>query len=109
MRVYRRLGIGALLLGALALWGTGDLTPAVASSHREAPSISDDPAADATDFYMFRSPTEDKAATGTVTLIANYWPLEEPGGGPNFPRLSKDVVYQVKIDNDGDAVEDITY
>jgi hypothetical protein len=80
-----------------------------ASSHREAPLISEDPAADSTDVYMFLSPTEDHAASGTVTIVANYIPLEEPGGGPNFYRPSDDVLYEVHIDNDGDAVSDIDY
>ena len=84
-------------------------TPALASSHREAPLISDDPAMDPTDFYMFRSPTEDPDGKDTVTFIANYWPLEEPGGGPNFPRFASDVYYRILIDNDGDAKEDIVY
>jgi Domain of unknown function (DUF4331) len=82
---------------------------AVASSHREAPLISEDPSADSTDVYMFLSPIEDPAAAGTVTIVANYIPLEEPGGGPNFYRPSDSVLYEIHIDNDGDAVADITY
>jgi hypothetical protein len=75
------------------------------SSHREAPEISKDPVADNTDFYAFVSPDQpDK-----VTLIANFVPLEEPAGGPNFYEFGDDVLYEIKIDNDGDAVEDITY
>jgi hypothetical protein len=83
--------------------------PALASSHREAPLISDDPSADSTDFYMFRSPQTDAAAAGTVTFVANYWPMQEPGGGPNWVRFGDSVLYEIKIDNDGDAKEDITY
>jgi hypothetical protein len=78
---------------------------AYASSHREAPLISEDPSADSTDVYMFTSPD----AANTVTLIANYIPLEEPSGGPNFHNFSPSVLYEIKIDNDGDAVEDIIY
>ena len=75
------------------------------SSHREAPEISKDPVADNTDFYAFVSPDQ----PNNVTLIANFVPLEEPAGGPNFYEFGDDVLYEIKIDNDGDAVEDITY
>jgi Domain of unknown function (DUF4331) len=75
------------------------------SSHREAPEISKDPVADNTDVYVFVSPDH----PNTVTLIANYIPLEGPAGGPNFYEFGDDVLYEIKIDNDGDAVEDITY
>jgi hypothetical protein len=73
-----------------------------ASSHREAPSISQDPAADATDFYVFRSP--DKA--DTVTFIANYYPFQDPAGGPNFYRFADDVLYRINIDDNADTVVD---
>ncbi len=76
-----------------------------ASSHREAPSISQDPTADNTDVYAFRSPD----APGTATLIANYVPFQEPAGGPNFYRFSDDVKYEVNVDNTGDGRADITY
>src|SRR5215212_6051500 len=75
------------------------------SSHREAPEISKDPVADSTDLYAFVSPDR----PGFVTIIANYIPLEEPAGGPNFYEFGDDVIYQIKIDNDGDGHVDITY
>ena len=78
---------------------------AVASSHREAPVIADDPAADNTDLYAFRSPDR----PDTVTIVANYIPLEEPAGGPNFAKFDDSVLYELKIDSDGDAAEDISY
>ncbi len=78
---------------------------ALASSHREAPLITEDPTMDNTDVYAFRSPD----APDTVTLIANYIPLEEPANGPNFYNFSTAGVYEIHIDNNGDAVEDITY
>src|SRR5262245_41032864 len=81
------------------------LGPSGASSHREAPVISEDPAADNTDSYAFVSPDRQD----TVTLVANYVPLEEPAGGPNFNKFGDDVRYRMYIDNDGDATEDITY
>jgi hypothetical protein len=75
------------------------------SSHREAPEISKDPVADSTDLYAFVSPDK----PDTVTLIANYIPLEEPAGGPNFYEFGEDVLYEIKIDNDGDAQAEIIY
>ncbi|TMC15800.1 MAG: DUF4331 domain-containing protein [Chloroflexi bacterium] len=75
------------------------------SSHREAPEISKDPVADNTDVYAFVSPDK----PDTVTIIANYIPLEGPAGGPNFFEFGDDVVYSIHIDNDGDAQPDITY
>jgi hypothetical protein len=76
-----------------------------ASSHREAPLITEDPTMDNTDVYVFRSPD----APNTVTIIANYIPLEEPSNGPNFYNFSNSGVYEIHIDNNGDAKEDITY
>jgi len=75
------------------------------SSHREAPEIAKDPVADSTDFYAFVSPD----ASDKVTLIANYIPLEGPAGGPNFYEFGDDVLYEIHIDNNGDALADITY
>ncbi|MBM3925814.1 MAG: DUF4331 domain-containing protein [SAR202 cluster bacterium] len=76
-----------------------------ASSHREAPLISSDPQADTTDVYAFVSPDK----PDTVTLIMSVNPMEEPAGGPNFHHFGDDVLYEIKIDNDGSAVEDISY
>jgi hypothetical protein len=75
------------------------------SSHREAPEISKDPVADNTDVYAFVDPNDPTK----VTLIANYIPFEEPAGGPNFFQFGDDVLYEIKIDNDGDARADIVY
>src|SRR5438034_780940 len=75
------------------------------SSHREAPAIAKDPVADSTDLYAFVSPD----APGSVTLIANYIPLEGPDGGPNFFEFGDDVLYAIYVDNDGDAKPDVTY
>jgi hypothetical protein len=75
------------------------------SSHREAPEISKDPVADSTDVYAFVSP--DKPST--VTLIANYIPLQGPAGGPNFYEFGEDVLYEIHIDNNGDGRADISY
>ena len=75
------------------------------SSHREAPEISKDPAADNTDVYAFVSPD----APTTVTLIANFIPFQLPYGGPNFFEFAADVLYQIHVCNRGDAVPDVTY
>src|SRR5918912_1496912 len=76
-----------------------------ASSHREAPLISQDPAADSTDLYAFVSPDR----PDTVTMIANYIPLEEPNGGPYFGNFDPNVLYEIKVDHDGDGEEDISF
>ena len=75
------------------------------SSHREAPEISKDPVADSTDVYAFMSPDQ----PGTVTLIANYIPLQAPGGGPNFYEFADEVLYEIHIDNTGNGTPDISY
>jgi hypothetical protein len=75
------------------------------SSHREAPEISKDPVADGTDVYAFISPDK----PGTVTLIANFIPLQQPDGGPNFYEFGDDVAYDIKISNSGKGTADIVY
>ena len=75
------------------------------SSHREAPEVSKDPVADSTDVYAFVSPDR----PDSVTLIANYIPLQEPAGGPNFYEFGGDLLYNIHIDNSGHGEADITY
>ena len=75
------------------------------SSHREAPEISKDAVADSADLYAFVSPD----SPGTVTIIANYVPLQQPAGGPNFYEFADDVLYEIHVDNNGDARADVTY
>src|SRR5260370_34949913 len=75
------------------------------SSEREAPEISKDPVAHSTDLYAFVSPDK----PGTVTLIANYLPLEGPAGGPNFYEFGDDVLYEIHIDTPGHGEADIPY
>lgn len=96
---------GAIMLVLAAMTRATSPDVARASSHREAPLISDDPAADNTDVYAFVSPDR----PDTVTIMANYIPLEEPAGGPNFAKFSDDVLYALKVDNTGDGREDVTY
>jgi Domain of unknown function (DUF4331) len=75
------------------------------SSHKEAPAISNDAAADNTDVYAFVSPD----LPNTVTLIANFVPLEDPAGGPNFYEFGTDVLYEICVDNNGDGIENVVY
>ena len=98
--------------GWLALVGTATLTlmalsPAQASSHREAPFITEHPKVDGTDFYAFRS--YEPGRSGFVTFIADYQPLEAAYGGPNYFTMSPDGLYEIHVDNNGDAVEDLTF
>ena len=92
----------ALVIAGLLLAGT-----AFSSSHREAPLIARTPKVDGTDFYMFRSYESGRA--GYVTFLANYSPLEDAYGGPNYFSLDPTAVYEIKIDTNGDALPDITY
>ncbi len=94
--------------GAAGLMCLGTALTASASSHREAPFITSQPKVDGTDFYMFRSYGDD-ADTDSVTIIANYDPLQSAYGGPNYFELDPNAIYEIHIDNTGDGVEDITY
>ena len=78
-----------------------------ASSHREAPFITTVPKVDATDFYMFRS--YEAGRDGMVTLIANYLPLQDGYGGPNYFAMDPNALYEIHIDNNGDAKEDLSF
>lgn len=101
MKTHRNLFAPGLLAGALAA------SVAFASSHREAPLITSTPKLDATDFYLFNS--YEPGRSNYVTLIANYLPLQSPYGGPNYFQLETDAVYEIHVDNNGDAVEDLTF
>ena len=81
--------------------------PSYASSHREAPFVTNNPKVDGTDFYMFRSYAPGRE--GYVTMIANFIPFEDPQGGPNFYQFDQNALYEIRIDNNGDAKEDITF
>ena len=83
---------------------------AMASSHREAPLITEDPTVDATDLYAFISPDGPAPGSGArVTQLANYIPMQEPASGPNYYQFSDSALYEIKIDNTGDAQADIVY
>jgi hypothetical protein len=100
-RIITLIALCGMLAAALAMIPRAGL----ASSHREAPLISLDPAADSTDLYAFVSPDR----PDTVTLVANYIPLEEPNGGPYFGNFDPSVLYEIKVDNTGDGEEDLSY
>lgn len=92
-------------LSVITLAALGSL--AQASSHREAPFITTSPKVDGTDFYMFMS--YETGRTDFVTVLANYQPLQDAYGGPNYFSLDPDALYEIHIDNNGDAKEDITF
>src|SRR6516164_3710785 len=79
----------------------------LASSHREAPFVAGQPKVDGTDFYMFRS--YEPGRSEFVTFIANYNPLQDAYGGPNYFTLDPQALYEIHINNDGDAKEDMTF
>lgn len=96
------------LFTVLAILGIGFVAaPVEASSHREAPFITENPKVDGTDFYIFRSYEPGRA--GFVTLIANYVPLQDAYGGPNYFTLDPEAFYDIHVDNSGDGVEDLTF
>lgn len=96
-----------LVGGAVALATVLAPAAGMASSHREAPFITRNPKVDGTDFYMFNSYESSRA--GYVTILANYLPLQDSYGGPNYFTLDPDALYEVHIDNDGDGIEDLTF
>ena len=101
----RPLGTLAASLGLLML--SAAATPALASSHREAPSIAGMPKVDGTDFYLFNS--YDPARTGYVTAVANYIPLQDAYGGPNYFAMDSKALYEIHFSNDGSGKENITF
>lgn len=106
-RSLATLVCGALAAGGLAAAGVTALDPgaASASSHREAPLISGQPQYDNTDVYAFVSPDK----PDTTTIVANWIPMEEPAGGPNFFTFAEDAQYDIHIDNNGDAQGELLY
>ncbi len=94
--------LAGLAVGTALAWGP---PAAHASSHAEAPMISEDPQADNTDLYAFRS-SEDPSK---VVVISNFIPLEEPGGGPNYKGFSDHVLYEIKVDRNNDGVADLQF
>ncbi len=108
MKHYTALRSTTLALAIAAITGLGAVAPAVhASSHREAPTITQYPKMDGTDLYVFRS--YEPGRSDFVTIIANYIPLQDAYGGPNYFTMDPDGIYEIHIDNNGDAKEDLTY
>jgi hypothetical protein len=96
---FRRNALACALLFASA--------SATASSHREAPFVTEHPKLDATDLYAFRS--YEPGRESFVTILANYLPLQDAYGGPNYFTLDPEAIYEIHVDNDADAVEDLTF
>jgi hypothetical protein len=96
--------LGAAAVASLAA-GSLAVTSVIGSSHREAPSILADPTADNTDLYAFTAPD----APGSLTIVSNWIPFEDPSSGPYFGKLDPRARYYVKIDNTGDGREDVAY
>jgi hypothetical protein len=104
MQNFMKHALSMAVLGTLA----GATAPAaLASSHREAPFLTQSPKVDGTDFYMFRSYESGRASF--VTLIADYVPLQDAYGGPNYFTMDPNALYEIHIDNNGDAREDLTF
>ena len=106
MRKLALLLLAAAGVTLLALF-VGRLSPSssTASSHREAPLISEDPTADNTDLYAFRSPDK----PNTLTIVSNWIPGEDPAAGPNYYTFSQTAKYNIYIDRNGDGRPDVTY
>ncbi len=102
-----RRTLAGIAVVATGVGGLGLLAPvsSSASSHREAPFTAGEPRADNTDVYAFTSPDDQNS----VTMIGNWIPFQEPNGGPNFYPFQDGINYDINIDNDGDAVADLTY
>ncbi len=102
MMLVRKLASGATAFALVV-----GSTTALASSHREAPFITKMPKVDGTDLYVFNS--YESGREKYVTILANYYPVQDPAGGPNYYFLDPDALYEIHVDNDGDAKEDITF
>ena len=102
MTTQKTIAAALTIAGGLSM---SILNPGVASasSHREAPAIAEDQYADNTDVYSFISPKN----PDSLVIVANYVPLLIPSSGPNFYRFSDDVRYELHVDNDGDAKDDL--
>lgn len=92
-------------MAALVSVAIGPASGVFASSHREAPYISQDAAVDSTDFYMFLSPAD----VTKLVFVANSYPFQYPEAGPNYFRFADNALYAVHIDTNADAKEDVTY
>ena len=102
------MSVKSRLIGSTAAFAVlVSAVPLAASSHREAPQITEMPKVDNTDVYAFRS--YEPGREGFTTLLANFQPGENPGDGPNYYTMDPDAIYEIHVDNTGDAVEDLTF
>jgi hypothetical protein len=101
------LALKTLTGAVLASMAVVAISPSYASSHREAPFITTQPKVDGTDLYMFNS--YESGRDGYVTVLANYQPLQAAYGGPNFFKMDPNALYEIHLDNNGDAKEDLTF
>src|ERR1043165_4233892 len=92
-------------VAGISIAAAGGVTTLFSSSHREAPAIAEDQFADNTDVYTFISPTD----PDRLVIVANYVPLLLGSSGPNFYKFSDEVRYDIHVDNDGDAKDDLIY
>ena len=97
----------SILAATTALLAVAGLSPVHASSHREAPGITQTPKIDGTDFYMFRS--YERGRAGYVTFVANYQPFQTQSGGPNFFEMDPTAVYDINVSNNGGASPNLTF
>jgi hypothetical protein len=104
---HRSIRAVPVLLAVAAAALLAGAPPAHASSHREAPGITKMPKVDGTDFYMFSS--YEPGRSGFVTFLANYVPLQDAYGGPNFFALDPDAIYSIHVDNTGNGVPSLTF
>ena len=104
-KAFLMMAVAAITAASLFISGFRGTQTVQASSHREAPLIALDPTADNTDLYAFVSPDR----PNSVTLLANFIPLEEPAGGPNFAKFDDNVLYQIRFDNNGDGKVDLAF
>ncbi|MFO0678419.1 MAG: DUF4331 domain-containing protein [Polyangiaceae bacterium] len=102
-----RIRSSVAAFGALLLVTFAGAAPSLASSHREAPFITKNPKVDGTDFYMFNS--YESGRSNFVTLIANFQPLQDAYGGPNYFSMDPDALYEIHVDNNNNGEEDITF
>ena len=106
-RFLRHPSPAQLITAAAAVVASLLCLPAHASSHREAPFITTQPKVDGTDLYLFNS--YETGRSGFVTVLANYQPLQDAYGGPNYFKMDPNALYEIHVDNNGDAREDLTF
>ena len=106
-RFLRHPSPAQLITAATAVVASLLCLPAHASSHREAPFITTQPKVDGTDLYLFNS--YETGRSGFVTVLANYQPLQDAYGGPNYFKMDPNALYEIHVDNNGDAREDLTF